>query len=234
MLMVFWVFNLVGEYRVRWTRPQGVPPITVASLSNQGGLFGPIRVPHDHMVYKLTLTKPLPGYNGSWSQLEGEILDEQQDTLMSFGDEVFFEEGYDEGEYYSESKSSVPLDVTFPKKGNYFVKVSVPEGVDAPTAEGSSLTQGLASVGLATSPVRVEAVPRIGSGLPYQVLGWFTFLGMLLSGFIAVGISGFFQSQGDDDDDEAALYNTNGRFSSASAEPSDPKQPRSFGRSWMD
>lgn len=227
MLMVFWVFNLVGEYRIRWTRPQGVPPITSTVLTNQGGLFGPIQVPHDRMVYKITLNKEMPAAfsDTSWSQLEAEILDEEKETLLTFGDEVFRQQEYDEGSLSVESKSDVPLDVTFPKKGNYFVKVSVPEGVDAPTAEGNSLTQALASTGLATAPVNVTAVPRVGSALPYQVLGWFSFLGMLATGFIAAAVSGAIQNAIDSGVEEYAAEHL----------PSTPpKQPPSFGRSWMD
>lgn len=91
------------------------------TLSNKGGVFGPIKVTKDDAVYEINVYQPVA--MNQWSYVEVEVLDANKEYLYSFSDELWKAEGYDDEGYWSEAKYDYDMEVVFPKKGDYYLNV---------------------------------------------------------------------------------------------------------------
>lgn len=91
------------------------------TLQSEGGIIGPINVKKDKSVYEITVYQPI-SWDGEWSHISGELLDEKKEYLIGFGDEFWKESGYDSEGHWSESKTKYDSKLTIPKKGIYYFK----------------------------------------------------------------------------------------------------------------
>lgn len=148
------------------------------SLPANGGTVGPITITDPGTVLQVTVKQPqtLPtrrssrGFgsygttsNSTWTFVEGEVLDEDEQYLFGFGEELWKETGYD-GSYWTESYDEFDLKVTIPDPGTYYL------GFTTQVAPGSSP---------GTMQVRVDRMR--GSAIPHFVFGIVAILlGLLL------------------------------------------------------
>ena len=122
------------------------------SVPPTGGELGPIRVKKDYSVYKIKVTQDLGSY-GTWSFVNGDVLDENKNYLFSFGKELWKETGRDSDGTWSAKKTSFSLKVTLPKKGTYYLKFNT----ESNTSENDW--------------VQVAVSPKQGSSLAHFILG---------------------------------------------------------------
>lgn len=121
------------------------------TLSNKGGLFGPIKVTKDDAVYEINVYQPVNMHQ--WSYVEIEVLNAQKEYLYSFSDEMWKAEGYDDEGYWSEAKYDYEMEVVFPKKGDYYLNV---------ISESSTRSPG---------NITVTTTRELGSNLAFIILG---------------------------------------------------------------
>lgn len=84
-------------------------------------IVGPIEVNEDNTVYSVDVKHPIAA--NSWSSITVELLDENKKFLMSFGEELWSETGYDSEGAWAESKEDFSIKVTIPKKGKYYLRL---------------------------------------------------------------------------------------------------------------
>ena len=90
-----------------------------ATIPAAGSEVGPIHVERDNSVYTIEVTGSLNLSQGNtWGFIEGELLDENKEFLMGFGDEMWKERD-SEGTYENNTYS---LSLTIPKQGIYYLK----------------------------------------------------------------------------------------------------------------
>jgi hypothetical protein len=80
--------------------------------------IGPLVVNKFKEVYSVAISSNLPV--NSWAFVEGEVLDAKKDYLFSFGQELWHETGYDEGNW-EEAENSYTMKITFPQPGKYYL-----------------------------------------------------------------------------------------------------------------
>ena len=68
---------------------------------------------------------------GQWSYVGIELLNANKEYLFSFGDEMWYETGYDSEGSWREYKNKYSTKITIPDKGKFFFKVNYE---NAPTA----------------------------------------------------------------------------------------------------
>ena len=91
-------------------------------LPGTGGTVGPIQVENANDVFRIDIYQDVP--LGRWSAVDVSLLDENQDYVVSFGDELWDEDGYDSEGYWRESKDDYDMKITFPEPGLYYLDVS--------------------------------------------------------------------------------------------------------------
>lgn len=167
-LLMFGIISLFTS--IFFTGTAG-PPKVFALEQQPIGELGPLEIPADNTVVNLTIRQPVRQISdernmfssnrklNGWATVECELLDAGKELLLSFSEELWAESGYDEG-YWSETKSDYNLKLTIPKKGTYYLGLSI-EAADIELS------------GQAT--VRVEFM--VGSTVPHFAAG---FLGILL------------------------------------------------------
>lgn len=82
-------------------------------------IVGPLKVSNGWEVHNISITATLPFQ--SWSYIECEVLDADQEYLFSFGEELWYESGYDSDGKWIENKNNYDMKTTFPKKGIYYL-----------------------------------------------------------------------------------------------------------------
>ena len=131
----------------------------------------PFKVPKDGAVYLAMIVQSSSGLpsNSGWSDIEIEIMDKDENSLFSFGGDVWRASGYDEGPWV-ESKNRFKMKFTIPKKGDYLIGV---------TAENN--TRGIYSF---NNPISVTIKPKVASTLPFLIMGIIAFIGGVIGGYI--------------------------------------------------
>ncbi len=124
-----------------------------SSVQTSGGMIGPIEVKKDFSVYSISVRQALNEY-GVWSFVSGDVLDSNKEYLFGFGKEFWSETGYDSDGRWSEAETSYDIKITFPKKGNYYLRFN---------AEMSKQRAG--------REIMVTVDPKRGSSLAHLVLG---------------------------------------------------------------
>ena len=87
-------------------------------------VIGPVVIKNKSQIYKIIAY--FKGNNQS-TYISGEVLDENKDTLYEFGKDLWHEEGYDSEGYWSEAVRTMAADLTFSKKGTYFIQFRTDE-----------------------------------------------------------------------------------------------------------
>ncbi len=130
-------------------------------VTHLGGEIGPINISKDNSVYEINLAQRL-GY-GSWSNVEGEVLDENKKHLFTFNKELWAERGYDSEGAWTESDNKIDTKITFKKKGIYYIRLSSEASADV------------------NSNIQIAINKKRGSGLPHLMAGIFSLiLGLFL------------------------------------------------------
>jgi hypothetical protein len=157
------------------------------ALTTEDRAIGPLKVERANQVYDIEVKNPTIG-NDQWSYVSGELLNEDQEPLMSFGKEQWAEAGYDDEGHWSESDTGYTMKLTVPKPGTYYfdfnVESSQPENDD----------------------IQVTITPKANSVLAHQVLALFSaILGAVLLAAALFCMNAEFTDSGstnDDDDDD--------------------------------
>lgn len=110
----------------------GAPPtvlkIPVEDLK-EGKIVGKIEPTREFASYQVELRHPISSRH-QWSQVTGEVLDANQNTLFSFGEELWAD--------FEGNKVSFSANFNFPKKDTYYLKLSVempPNVIEPPQLE---------------------------------------------------------------------------------------------------
>ena len=96
------------------------------TLPNTGGTIGPIEVKKDKAVYSIKVSQSMN--TNQWSNVEGNVLDNNKQYLFGFGKELWDEDGteYDPEDgtnsYWHESDTNYDAKLTFPKRGIYYLQ----------------------------------------------------------------------------------------------------------------
>lgn len=130
------------------------------SLPGNGGEFGPLTVKKAKSSYELKV------YNSvrlnKWSHVTVEVLDSKKQYLFGFGDGMWNEKGYDSDGAWHEHKFSYTMDVTFPKKGDYYFRIK------------SERNDGVGS------NIQITVSKHKGSNIPFIMLGVFCLIAAAL------------------------------------------------------
>jgi hypothetical protein len=118
-------------------------------LPGTGGIVGPMQVGKKGAVLQVKISQFLHE-NRSWSFITGELLDSNKNYLTGFGDELFYEEGWDDG-HWVESERDFEDKLTIEKPGKYYFKFNVESNEPA-----SKLP-----------PLRVEITRKLASSVPH-------------------------------------------------------------------
>lgn len=141
------------------------------SFPSIGGKFGPIKIHEKNEVVEIKIAQHVGDRH--WSAIEAEVLDEKDNYLFAFSEELWFETGYDSDGRWEEGKRKYDISVTFPEPGNYFIDFSSENSRDF-------------SVG----DIRIEANKKLGSSIAHLWLGFIS----LLIGVAILYFSGGFTS----------------------------------------
>lgn len=98
-----------------------------AEPEEPSNLIGPIKVKKRMEVYQISIRAHLR--QQSWSFIEGEVLDEDENYLFSFGKELWYESGRDSEGRWVENQNSFDIKVTFPKPGLYYLNFKTDSNV---------------------------------------------------------------------------------------------------------
>lgn len=123
------------------------------TFSPEGGKFGPIETLKENEVYNIGIHQNMRSHY--WSAVEGEVVDEDWNFLVSFSDELWYETGYDSEGAWSEGKLKYDISITFPKPGKYFILIK-------------STNENPASV----EDIYITAYQEFGSHIIFTFLGW--------------------------------------------------------------
>lgn len=91
-----------------------------SDILRDGMTYGPIKVTDRPQIYRLIAY--FSGQSATFD-VSAEVLDEDKDTLYEIGKELWYEEGYEDGEYYKESDRKLRANITFKEKGTYYIQV---------------------------------------------------------------------------------------------------------------
>ena len=117
--LLFLVTSLLFESEIL-DRRQKVQP---------GGTVGPITVVEKNTVYEVLVQRLYAAAN-TWSYVEVQVLDANQEYLLSFGDELSQYSGRDSEGYWTESEETYSTKITVSEPGIYFLKIVVEESND--------------------------------------------------------------------------------------------------------
>ncbi|WP_126921377.1 hypothetical protein [Rhizobium vallis] len=85
-------------------------------------LIGPFTIDRPGQVLKVEMSIAQPALN-AWCFVEGELLDEEQDYLLSFGQELWHEKGRDDEGLWDETEKSSEMKLTIPQRGKYYFNI---------------------------------------------------------------------------------------------------------------
>ncbi len=115
----------------------------------QYSLIGPFRINASSTVLTIDLKSSLP--INTWSFIEAELLDHDKDYIFSFGDELWHENGYDDGPW-EEAHDNYGMKLTIPSPGAYYINIK---------------TQG----SVTPNHIAVRVSRRLGSSIPHFAFG---------------------------------------------------------------
>lgn len=105
-------------------------------------LIGPFTIDRPGRVLKVEISAQLPVNN--WSFIEAELLDEEQDYLLSFGKELWHENGKDDEGFWDEADRTSDMKLTIPQAGKYHFNIRT-QGTYRPGQIFVTLTRSYAS-----------------------------------------------------------------------------------------
>ena len=85
-------------------------------------LIGPFTIDRPGQVLKVEMSIAQPALN-DWCFVEGELLDEEQDYLISFGQELWHETGRDDEGLWDETEKNSEMKLTIPQRGKYYFNI---------------------------------------------------------------------------------------------------------------
>ncbi|GEM_PF-5524309 len=163
--MIFFVFSLfsfmTGCYYAMPYEDQ-----TISGTYPSKKIFGPITVTEPNSSYLITITGQPKEM--SWVAVEGQVLDQNKKYLFAFGNELYWETGYDDEGRWSESQEQFDFDLTLPEKGVFYIALSQESGW---VRKRNTRTARSPHIGLG---VTIEAMP--GSSLVHNLLGVLLFV----------------------------------------------------------
>ena len=131
-------------------------------LSATGGEVGPFTV-DEQTVLDVEVEQRIERGRRTfrrWSFVTAELLDANKNYLTGFGGEMWHEAGYDDGEYWRESKNEYANKITIPEAGTYYLRFKTES--DVPHHE--------------LSPIEVEVRGTLGSSLPHHIAAILAFV----------------------------------------------------------
>lgn len=97
--------------------------ITPPLISSQPTEIGPINIKKDKQSLNVSFKADIQGQ--SWVVVRGEALDKNKKYLFSFTKELSYYSGRDSDGSWSERDDSYSMNLTFPKKGDYYFKINL-------------------------------------------------------------------------------------------------------------
>ncbi len=161
---VFFVFGLVSIVTA-WMFDVETGKAFDASFKPDGrnahsAEMGPIVVKQRNTSYAITVKADLSAQ--SWAYISGEVLDEKKEYLFSFAKELSYYSGRDSEGAWKELNDDYTMDVTFPKKGTYYLKFSI---------ESDRIPRN----------VKIKVAQKVGSSMPHMWYGIILiFLGIVM------------------------------------------------------
>lgn len=140
-----------------------VGPLMGKQFDGNGGIIGPLEVPDANTLYEFTAIRSVP--YGAWSFVGIELMNDDGEYLMGFGDEFWAEQGYDSDGQWSESYNRYETNIVIPSTGVHFIKVNVESSYNI------------------NSPVYVSIQRQVGGVFLFRV---FMVLSLVLGIFILV------------------------------------------------
>lgn len=133
---------------------------------DKANIIGPIDIKSKGSVYYIEIIASLPVH--SWSFIEGEVLNSEQEYLYSFGKELWHEAGRDSDGAWRENRNKYNMKATFPKKGQYYLSFKADSG-----ASRFYNTQNTTpnSMTVTISQKRGSALPHFWFGLVLIIIG---------------------------------------------------------------
>lgn len=141
------------------------------SLPGSGGMIGPVTVKQADTVVEIEIKQNL-GRNNEWSFITGELLDANHEYLTGFGDELYYETGYDDEGRWTESENDYDNKLTIPNPGDYYFNFVVESNFPLEELPGMS--------------VRIES--KVGSSVPHFAAGMILLIIGALLNFFGGGI----------------------------------------------
>ena len=89
------------------------------SPTNPSFEIGPFQATRHNQAFSIQVDTQLPVQ--SWSFVEGQVLDGNKNDLFAFGEELWHEQGRDSDGYWREAEDQFTLDITLPKRGQYYL-----------------------------------------------------------------------------------------------------------------
>lgn len=141
------------------------------TLPGSGGTVGPVKVTEPNTVVKIDVTQNI-STNSAWSFVTGELLDANREYLTGFGDEFYYETGYDSEGGWTEQEKDFDNKLTIQKPGEYFFNFNVES-----------------NIGLDVLPdMRVRIESKVGSSIPHFAGGMLLLIGSVLLNYFSGGI----------------------------------------------
>ncbi len=158
-LLTSWHFNDTIEERNYNVNLEAISNTTYAAS------VGPITTTKYKEVYEISLRTTI-FYETSFF-VESEVLDENKQYLYSFGEELWYERGYDSDGSWTDTKNTYEMKVTFAKPGRYYLNFK---------AEDSFRPNKIPrELSITLSKKRGSALPHFWFGILSIVIGLFLY-----------------------------------------------------------
>lgn len=129
-------------------------------LPGNGGIVGPVQVAGAGTVLEIKIAQHLYK-NRAWSFVTGELLDANKSYLTGFGDELYYEEGWDDGRWV-EAERDFEDKLTIRKAGQYYFKFNV---------ESNEPVDQLPALRVEISKKVASSVPHFAGGMILLIIG---------------------------------------------------------------
>lgn len=130
-------------------------------LPGNGGTVGPVQIGEANSVVKVEIAQYL-SKNRAWSFITGELLDANQNYLTGFGDELYYEEGWDSDGHWVESDRQFEDKLTIRKPGQYYFKFNV---------ESNAPADRLPAIRVEISKKMASSIPHFAGGIILLIVG---------------------------------------------------------------
>lgn len=145
----------------------GGKQLASANLPPSGGEVGPITTTKANVVLEVDVRQRFN--QDGWSFVEAEVLDEDENYLFGFGEELWAESGYDDGAWHEE-KNDYDLRVTIPEPGEYYLGFKTESGAQGAARPGARVGQ---EIRVTVSSHRASTVPFWTAGILGVLAGLF-------------------------------------------------------------